>query len=355
MADRRLRLGFIGAGFIGQLAHLQNYTANRRIELVAVAEARNDLRAKVQRRYAFPKAYADERELLADPAVEAVVAITARPQTGPLALKVLQAGKHLLTEKPMCGTLAQAERLAAAARAAGVVYQIGYNRRHDAGTVIALDLFRQITSSGELGALNYVRAQHFSGDPYRKIVGDERSEVRPPELESWPMAPDWMGDADRPGYEHFVNVSCHAFGLLRYFQPGAYRVEHAGMSNPRGQIVVLTDGSHQAALEFGDFGFDGWNESLEFYFDRGRLRIDYPTPMTRNVAARVELYKGGSEPTLICPQAPPRWSFALQAEAFVDAILDGTPNIASGEDAVEDIRLIEASWRKALGLQEKVR
>jgi predicted dehydrogenase len=352
MSDRRLRLGFIGAGFIGQLAHLQNYLTNPRIELVAVAEVRNELRAKVQRRYGFAKAYANERELLADPSVEAVVAITARPQTGPLALKVLQAGKHLLTEKPMCGTLVQAERLVAASRAAGVVYQVGYNRRHDSGTAIALGILQQAMVSGELGALNYVRCHNFSGDPYRKIVGDERSDEKPPELEAWPMAPDWIGAADRPEYEHFVNISCHSFNLLRYFQPGAYRVEHAGMKNRCGQIVVLTDGSRQAVLEFGDFAFNGWDESIEFYFNRGRLRIEYPTPMTRNVAARVELYKGGKEPTVICPQSPPRWSFALQAQAFVESILDGAPNIAGGEDALEDMRLVEDSWRKALGLQE---
>jgi predicted dehydrogenase len=353
MPDRRLRLGFIGAGFIGQLAHLQNYLTNPRIELVAVAEARNDLRDKVRHRYRFPAAYRDEQELLADPRVEAVVAITARPQTGPLALKVLKAGKHLLTEKPMCGTLAQAERLTAAAREAGVVYQVGYNRRHDAGTEIALGLFRKAMASGELGQLNYMRARHFSGDPYRKIVGDERSDEKPPELERWPMSPEWLGEPHRPGYEHFVNVSCHAFGLVRHFLPGRYRVEHAAIGNPRGQVVIVSNGSRQATLEFGDFGFNGWDKSLEFYFDRGRLRIDYPTPMTRNVAARVELYKGGEEPTVIRPQTPAKWSFALQAEAFVDAILDGTPNIASGEDALEDIRLIEQTWRKALGLEER--
>jgi len=353
MSDRRLRLGFIGAGFIGQLAYIQTLMANPRAELVAVAEMRRDLREKVQRRYGFPNAYADERALLADQNVEAVVAITARPNTGPTALRVLQAGKHLLTEKPMCGTLEQAERLVAAARKAGVVYQVGYNRRHDPGTAIAAGILREIASSGELGTLNYIRSQHFSGDPYRNIIGDERSAEPPPRLESWPMSPEWLKAEDRPEYEFFINVSCHAVNLLRFFQPGDYRVEHTGLKNRLGQVVVVSDGTRQATLEFGRFGNVGWDESFELYFDRGRLLIEYPSPMNRNVGARVELYKGGDQPTLISPQTPAKWSFALQADSFVAAILDGVPPFVSGEEALEDIRLIDAIWRKAGGAREK--
>jgi predicted dehydrogenase len=351
MPGKRLRLGFIGAGFVGQLAHLQTYLRNPRVELVAVAEARGDLREKVQRRYGFAKAYPDERGLLADPDVEAVVAVTSRPHTGPLALKVLESGRHLLTEKPMCGTYAQALRLVAAARQAGVVYQIGYNRRHDAGTKIGLELFRQTMSSGELGALNYIRSHCFSGDAYRGITGDERSEEKaPPEIERWPMAPEWVPEADRPGYENFVNVGCHFINLVRYFQPGSYRAEFANLRNRRSQVIALTDGVRPVTIEVGEFGFSGWDESLEFYFDRGRLRIDYPALMTQNVGARVELYKGGDQPVVVSPQTPPRWSFALQANAFVSAVLDGGQIVASGEDALEDMRLIEALWQKALGL-----
>ena len=106
-----IKVGFIGAGFIGQLAHLQNYIEIPGCEVAALAEIRPQLRERVQKRYGIEASYASHLELLENENIDAVVAVTRRPNTGPIAEACLNAKKHLLTEKPMAGTFAQAKKL----------------------------------------------------------------------------------------------------------------------------------------------------------------------------------------------------------------------------------------------------
>ena len=68
---RKVKIGMIGVGFIGQLAHLVNYLESEDCEVVAIADFRSELRRKVAIRYGIPRSYATHHELLADNEVEA--------------------------------------------------------------------------------------------------------------------------------------------------------------------------------------------------------------------------------------------------------------------------------------------
>ncbi|MDP6053926.1 MAG: Gfo/Idh/MocA family oxidoreductase, partial [Candidatus Latescibacteria bacterium] len=110
--EKPVRIGMVGVGYIGQIAHLANYMETEGCEVVAIAEIRPDLRDAVAAHYGIPQAFPSHRELLDNAELDAVVAVTRRHHTGPVALDCLQAGKHLFTEKPMAATLQQAETLA---------------------------------------------------------------------------------------------------------------------------------------------------------------------------------------------------------------------------------------------------
>jgi predicted dehydrogenase len=73
--DHPLKIGFVGAGFMGQLAHIANYAELNKCRTVALAELRPGLRELVARRYGIDKTYATHAELLADSNVDRVVAV----------------------------------------------------------------------------------------------------------------------------------------------------------------------------------------------------------------------------------------------------------------------------------------
>ena len=94
---RRLGLGIVGAGYMAQVAHIENFSGIDNCDLVALAEPRSKLRTLVWDHHGFDRTYEDHRSLLADPSVDAVIVVVPRTATGPIVLECLSSGKHVLT------------------------------------------------------------------------------------------------------------------------------------------------------------------------------------------------------------------------------------------------------------------
>src|SRR3954447_21786890 len=137
LMPERIRIGIIGGGMISQVAHLPFYFADPRCDIVAVAESRPSLVEALGELYRTTRVVPHHREILDDTSIAAVVIVGPRPSMGPLALEALQAGKHVLMEKPMAHTAMQAARLVAAADAARLKLAVGFMKRCDPGIVAA--------------------------------------------------------------------------------------------------------------------------------------------------------------------------------------------------------------------------
>lgn len=347
MTENRVKLGFVGGGFVGQVAHLTNYALNDKCELTALSEVRPLLRQKLERRYGFKKTYASHHEMLADSAIDAVVAVTRRPHIGPVALDILRAGKHLITEKPMCHSVEQARKLVDEAKRRHLIYAVGYMRRHDEGVQAAKALFDRVCSTQELGRLNFVRMHCFGGQAYCGAQAPETSNEAPPEgLPEWPLAPEWLPKTRVNQYAMFLNVFCHNINLLRHFIPKIEGLSHVDLRNEKGGIVVFDLGDSRATLECGQSANHGWDDTVEFFFDSGRIRIELPPALLKNVPASVSIYNANTgQDTKLLPQSW-SWAFTRQANAFIDDVLAKRTPIASAEDALSDMALIEEIWKK---------
>lgn len=158
----------IGAGRIGS-SHA-NIVANRltNATLAAIADPAPGAAAKLADQLGCPLAYTDVDALLANPDIEAVIiASPARFHTN-LAVAAAQAGKAVFCEKPMALTLADADRAIAAAQAAGVPLQVGFNRRWDRAFADGYSAIR----AGKIGTPQLLRSLTrdpgpFGGDPAR--------------------------------------------------------------------------------------------------------------------------------------------------------------------------------------------
>lgn len=340
-------MGFVGAGFIGQVAHLSNYAEIPGAEVVALAELRPELGAQVCRRYGIPRYYESHTALLEDPEVEAVVAVVRRHHTGPVGLDILNAGKHLFTEKPMAATYDQGQRLVSAATERDLRYAVGFMRRHDEGVQIAKRMLNELLESGELGAVRFVRAYCFAGGDYCNISGFVDSAEPKPTNPVWPIAPDWVPEPLHREYEHFLNVCSHDINLLRYLFPIAPKVSHAEWRRPAGSTVIFDFGEFSGILEYCDIDQNRWEEGVEIYFAKGKLVIDLPPAFLRNQPARIELYKddGKSPGQIIRPTPDFTWAFRREDEAFVRDVREGTEPVAGGADSLGDMQLIEEIWR----------
>ncbi len=134
------RLGFIGVGMMGQLAHLANYAQLRdagECEIAGVTDLKRGLAQAVAERYGIARVYPSAEQLLTDPEIDGVVCVQQWPNNYPLVKQIVEAGKSVITEKPMVGRLDEARELVQLANERGLLYAVGFMKRYDRGVELA--------------------------------------------------------------------------------------------------------------------------------------------------------------------------------------------------------------------------
>ena len=143
-----VNVAVIGCGKIAQVRHLPEYQENPDAVIYGLYDQNQDRARELASSY-HAKAYNSLEELLADPAIDAVSVCVANNAHADITVQALNAGKHVLCEKPMAMTLADCEKMVAAARQAQKYLMIGQNQRLAKAHVRARDLIR----SGEIGRI----------------------------------------------------------------------------------------------------------------------------------------------------------------------------------------------------------
>jgi predicted dehydrogenase len=338
---KKVKLAVLGCGFMGQGVHLPNFLANPKCEVVGVCDVRKGLATKVAERFGLRRVWAGDEELAQDPEVEAVAAIVQHAGHPAIVMRLLNAGKHVFTEKPMADSADDARQMAAAAKDADRVFMVAYMKRYDPGVQWARNTMQQLMEAGQLGALTFARVHCFGGDWIAGHPGTElRSEEPAPRAQ--PRFPSWLPDGERGNYSGFNNVYTHQLNLLRFLL-GRGRV--LGARRQAGAYLVTLDfNGALASLEAGGMKSRLWEEETLVCFQSGWLRIETPPPLLRNVPARVRLYVAGRE-EIIEPRPEWRWAFEAEADHFLDCVLAGQQPLSSGEDSVDDVELVEQVFR----------
>ena len=123
-----IRVGIIGCGKIAQTRHIPEYLDNPNSEIVGYYDFNMERAQALAEKYGG-RAYASAEELLADPAVDAVSVCVANNAHAQTSIDALQAGKHVLCEKPMATTLEDCIRMVDAASSCDRYLMIGQNQR----------------------------------------------------------------------------------------------------------------------------------------------------------------------------------------------------------------------------------
>ena len=150
----KLRVGVIGLGAMGK-GHLGAYgRIPEAVEVAALCDLREEALAAAGERFPGARTAGDFRELL-EPGDLDLVSVITMPQTHcEIAVAALEAGAHVLCEKPLAMSVAEADRMLAAAEGAGRMIQVGTNMRH----MLEAGLLRELVASGKLGKPTYIRA-----------------------------------------------------------------------------------------------------------------------------------------------------------------------------------------------------
>ncbi|MBM3853569.1 MAG: Gfo/Idh/MocA family oxidoreductase, partial [Verrucomicrobia bacterium] len=153
---KKLRIGIVGFGFIGP-HHLDAIRRLGFAEVTGLATISADDARQRAAQYYVPKAYATWQELVADPAIDVVDIATPTMLHCPIALAAARAGKHVIVDKPMALTTAEARRMLAAARRAGIVHAVTFSIRYN----VMLQQARALVARGALGELRIASGHYW--------------------------------------------------------------------------------------------------------------------------------------------------------------------------------------------------
>ena len=354
MAPDKVRLGFVGAGYMGQLAHIEHYWKLPGVELAALAEGRSATGELVARTYGIGQVYGDHRQLLADADVDAVVAILPFALNGQVVEDCLRAGKHVLTEKPQVCTSGRGGELAALAAERGLIYYVGYMKRSDPGVLWARQRIAQWQADGTFGPLLSVRLWCAHGQwtwfSSPALDAGDTSAAYPYQTES--QTP-WMSAATWQSHVSWTNYYSHQTNLARFLVGLDYQldtVRRRRVEQVESFFVqcAYEPGGAQLYLDFAGERDAHWNEGFEVKFAGAQLVGHIPAPLARRQITRIECRQlpAQGEPQVSSPLLECIDGFASQARHFVAAIRGQEEALSPASEALKEIEFSESLMRR---------
>ena len=324
----KLRIGVLSTADIAIKKVIPGMRRAARVEVAAIASRNGDQAKAVAERLDIPRAHGSYDALLANSDIDAVYIPLPNHLHAEWTIAAARAGKHVLCEKPLALTAADAERMAEACDAAGVRLMEAFMYRHHPSWVAVRDL----VESGRIGRLAAVRSwfSYYNVDP---------ANIR--------NIREYGGGA-------LYDIGCYNVNLSRLLFGGEpTRIRASIERDPVTGVDVLTS----AILDFdeGSATFTcgtrlETDQRVDIYGTSGRISIGIPFNIPPDRPTQVFVTAGGDPPVapatevLEFPTADP---YGVEADVFAAAILDGTPLPFAADDAVANLRVIEGIFATA--------
>lgn len=304
----RVRIGVVGGGLIAQVAHLPHLDQLRdRFDLVALAEPSRAVREALSLKHRIPRSFPDFHAMIAAAPIDAVLICSPNGTHAEAVLAALEAGLHVLVEKPLCITLADADRVIAARDRAGKVVQVGYMKRYDrAYEALITDL------AADPRPLQYVSVVTYDPGLARFFAPagvPPATDVPPGVIEAGRRSlVAQVGEAVGSEDQHVVQAFSEVFlGALVHDVNLCHGVFEALGAGAPGPVLDAASwdagGAATIALEAGGRwvmtwlhlpGMHEFRERLELYFDDAVRSLTFPAPYLFQAPAIYEC-RAGSE------------------------------------------------------------
>ncbi len=342
-----VKIAIVGAGGISN-SHIAAYQKTPNAELYALCDINPDRLKYMGERYGITRLYTDEAEMLRElPEIDAVDVCTWNSAHAPCSIMALNAGKHVLCEKPMAMSVAEAEEMKAAAEKNGRLLMIGFVRRFGADCNIVADLIK----NGDLGDVYYAKTVNLrrNGNPG-----------------------GWFGEKARSGGGPLIDLGVHSIDLVRYLMGKPHAVSVYGstyeklgsrpdIKTPKfyvsasatdhdicdcedlASVMIRFDNGATLFVEMSySLNVGQEQNSIELFGDKAGVKMDSEV----HVYSQMNGYM--SDISLVGKTGMDMGdSFRGEIGHFIDCIQNGTPCRNSAEDGIEMMKILMASYESA--------
>jgi predicted dehydrogenase len=357
VSEKPLRVGVVGLGYAGEM-HLKSFSRLPNVEPVALAGLEAGKLRELGGRYGVPNLYASWEELVARADLDVVSVGAPNHLHAPIAISALEGGKHVLCEKPLARTGAEAEQIVEAARKANRVVHIAFTQR-ERGDVQVL---KRNILEGNLGRVYHVKATWM-----------RRNGI--------PGMGSWFTDKEMAGGGPLIDLGVHMIDMALYLmdEPEVESVSCATYAElgPRGRgsrggdddenktvvgdayevedlatAFIRLSGGATLNLEAGWAAYressDDFGVTLYGTDGGAEMRVrNYGTQDTVRIYTDV-----AGVPAVVAPEITPREGHLSVARRFVETIRKGEYQGHDGEDGLRRARVIDACYTSALENRE---
>jgi predicted dehydrogenase len=347
----RLRIGIVGCGEVTQIIHLPALKQmTDKFEVTALCDVSKSVLEAVGDRWSIAARFTDYGRLLDQTDVDAVLVANPHAYHSQVVLAAIDAGKHVLVEKPMCITLREADEIIEAQRERGVTVQVGYMRRYAPAFVQACELVRQ------LPAISLARVHDVIG--MNSLIIERTSDVARPhdipdalhkegKLLQDELVFEAIGDSSpeaQSSYLLLLGLSSHDISAMREMLGMPQSVLYAAARNGGRSI--------SAAFDYGDFvcqfetsvddipRFDG---HIQVFSSDSVIKVQYDTPYIRHLPIRLLVTKANGTGGTVEQSLHPTWGdpFMVEWESFYRNVIDRRTPKTDPCDFRHDLELFE--------------
>ena len=357
---KNIGIGIVGGGYMGK-AHAVAmasvaaiFDTDLRPSLEMICTTTEAGAAEKARQFGFKRSTSDWRQLVNDPAVQAVVIASPQETHHDIAIAAFQLGKHVLCEKPLALDVSQGRMMLEAAERSGCVHMIGFNYIRTPASQFA----RQLIAQGGIGEVTFLRAEHtedFLADA--SVPGDWRTLGR---------ANGNLGDLA----PHIINAALALVGPIT-----SVVADVGTMHQSRGGKAVDNDDQGAFLCRFANGAMGQLFSSriatgrkmgyaYEIYGTKGSIRFDqedqnalwlYQAEGAENLRGYRKILMGPEHPDYKVFCLGPghgtgyQDQIVIEARDFLQAIHAGKPRWPTFRDALQVSRIVEAAWRSHEG------
>jgi predicted dehydrogenase len=337
MAERTIGVGIIGSGFVADL-HAAAFRRVNGAQVVAAASPHRGRCEEFAKKYSIPRVFDDYRKMLELKEVDLVSLALPNDFHAEACVAAARAKKHVVIEKPLCMNLAEADRMIAAGKEAGVHLFYAEEICFAPKYVRA----KQLVDSGALGKVYLVKQA---------------------EKHSGPHSP-WFWDVERSGGGVTFDMGCHAIEFFRWMldKPRARSVyahmnTHVHQDKTRGDddalIILEFEGGAVGLAEESWAKFGGMDDRAEVYGSKGVTYMDLLRGNSLLTYSEVgydyAVEKAGTTRGWSFTMYEEMWNYGFPQEMqhFVDCIRTGAKPMETAEDGRAVLEIIFAAYQSA--------
>lgn len=313
-----------GAGFIGSV-HAANIARNGRARFRYIVDPRPEVAARVAAQYGAEAV--DTETALNDPSVKGVMIASATKTHADLSIAAAEKGKAIFCEKPIDLDIGRTDACLAAVKKAGVVYQIGFNRRFDP----SFRSLKQRLDAGEIGSVEQVIITSRDPEPEsEEALASGGGVFREMTIHDFDMARNLLGEEP---VEMFATGS--SLVLPYYGKLGDYDTA---------MFILRTSSGRQCHINNSVRAVYGYDQRLEVHGSQGMLRAANRTPTSVEISTSQAI---STDKPLYFFTERYQESYAAELDHFLDCIESGNAPDVGADDGRKAMILCEAALKSA--------